>query len=130
MTTTNESIPATTTKDQVCREPARTICRPVTDIIESEKDVVVRLNVPGISQESLTVKVEKDALEVTGQASWPDRSAYQELAQEHAPRAYHREFRLSDEMDAEQIKATLKNGVLTLRMAKKERAQPRVIPVT
>jgi len=103
--------------------------RPPVDICETGDALTIHADMPGVSRENLAVGVEGDALTIEGEASIdiPEntRSVYAELS---TPR-YRRSFSLSSELDTANIKASIKNGVLTLRIPKREEQKPRRIEV-
>jgi len=85
--------------------------------------------VPGVPREQLELKVEGDTLLIEGgvRALTPEglEAVYAEL---RVPR-YRRTFTLSRELDSARIDASLKDGVLTLRIPKQAHAQPRRVEV-
>jgi HSP20 family molecular chaperone IbpA len=103
--------------------------RPPVDICETGEALTIWADMPGVSRENLAVGVEGDTLTIEGAASIdiPEntRSVYAELRTAH----YRRSFSLSSELDTGNIKAAIKNGVLTLRIPKREEQKPRKIEV-
>jgi HSP20 family molecular chaperone IbpA len=99
------------------------------DVCETGDGLTIWADLPGVSRESLAVGVEGDTLTIEGEASVdiPEstRSAYAELRTPH----YRRSFTLSSELDTAGIQAGLKDGVLTLRIPKRESVKPRKIEV-
>ena len=103
--------------------------RPPVDVCETDEGLTIWADLPGVSRESLAVGVDGDRLTIEGEASIdiPEntRSVYAELRSPH----YRRSFTLSSELDPDGIKAGLSNGVLTLRIPKREALKPRKIEV-
>jgi len=102
---------------------------PLTDIIETEKNLVVTMDMPGVKKESINVKLEDNILEVDGQI---DHSPYNDLnpvCTEYNVGHFTRKFTVSNEIDTENIGANLSDGVLTLTLPKAPEAQPRHIKV-
>ena len=103
---------------------------PAVDVFEDSGGITLLADMPGVPREQLDLKVEGDALTIEGtvQPRTPDglEAMYAEL---RVPR-YRRSFTLSRELDTARIEATLKDGVLTLRIPKQAHAQPRRIAVT
>lgn len=102
---------------------------PRVDVLEDETGITLLADMPGVSKESLEIKVEGESLLIEGEvsAATPEKleAAYAEV---RIPR-YRRSFTLSRELDTGRIEASLKDGVLKLRIPKQEQAQPRRISV-
>lgn len=86
------------------------ILTPRVDIFESEKDLLVVADLPGVSSDALAVNVESGELAFEG--SLPKTT-------ESSPsRKYRRSFRLGRGVDTERISAELSNGVLRVKLPK------------
>jgi HSP20 family protein len=107
--------------------PALTLT-PRVDILETEDELLVLADMPGVRPEDVDVRFENGELTVHGR---------RESAHKDKPRAfseaevngYFRSFRLTEHLSADKIEAELKNGVLTLRLPKVEAVKPRRIAV-
>ncbi|MBP6854201.1 MAG: Hsp20/alpha crystallin family protein [Rhodoferax sp.] len=127
----NESKPVTTPDAAPAggtQEPQRAAL-PAVDVFEDSGGITLLADMPGVPREQLELKVEGEALLIEGgvQPRTPDglEAMYAEL---RVPR-YRRSFTLSRELDTARIEATLKDGVLMLRIPKQAHAQPRRIAV-
>ena len=102
---------------------------PAVDVFEDAAGITLLADMPGVPKDRLELKVEADTLSIEGQVvpSTPEglEAVYAEV---RVPR-YRRTFTLSRELDTSKIDATLKDGVLTLRIPKQAHAQPRRITV-
>jgi HSP20 family molecular chaperone IbpA len=102
---------------------------PAVDVYEDDAGITLLADMPGVPRDQLELKVEGDALSIEGgvRTLTPEglEAVYAEL---RVPR-YRRTFTLSRELDASRIDASLKDGVLTLRIPKQAYAQPRRIEV-
>ena len=102
---------------------------PAVDVYEDDAGITLLADMPGVSRDLLELKVEGDALSIEGgvRAQTPEglEPVYAEV---RVPR-YRRTFTLSRELDSARIDASLKDGVLTLRIPKQAHAQPRRIEV-
>jgi HSP20 family molecular chaperone IbpA len=102
---------------------------PPVDVIEDSTGITLRADLPGVPKDKLSLQVEADTLTIEAEMSigTPDgmEASYAEVS---VPR-YRRAFTLSKELDPSKVSAELRNGVLSLRIPKAERAQPRRIEV-
>ena len=103
---------------------------PAVDIYEDAQKVVLKLEVPGIDQKDLDVRVENNTLTVKG-----ERKLEAEEKQENFHRiertfgSFYRAFTLPPTVDTESIAASYTAGVLKLELKKKAEAQPKQIEV-
>jgi len=102
---------------------------PRGDIHETANDVVLVLDMPGVDAGSVDVTLEQDLLTVSGRSVLSAPAGFNLAYQEYVPTGFRREFRLSTEVDREQIHAQVKDGVLTLTLPKVEQSKPRKIAV-
>lgn len=103
--------------------------RPATDIIEREDGFHIFMDLPGVRKEDLVIDLTENELKVTGRAVHPAQAQTSALNLEFASGEYSRTFTLSDAVDREKIKASMKNGVLELYLPKAERMQPKRIEI-
>jgi HSP20 family protein len=120
-------------KREVEKKPESTIPArrflPVTDIFETGDALKVVLEMPGVDNESVDVRVENDVLTIEGQVDFTKYQGLTPLYTEYNVGNYARSFELSSKIDQERIGAELKDGVITLVLPKAERAKPRKIKV-
>lgn len=101
---------------------------PRFDIVETDDELVLYGDLPGVAKDDLDVRFENG--ELTVQAKVASRHAEHEfLYGEYGIGDFHRSFSISQTIDAEKISAELHNGVLTLHLPKVETAKPRRIAV-
>jgi HSP20 family molecular chaperone IbpA len=108
--------------------PARSFV-PVADIFETDRALMVILEMPGVSKNSVDVRVENDLLTIEGRVNFSPYDGLQPLYTEYNVGNYARSFQLSSKIEQEGIKAELRDGVMTLVLPKAERAKPRKISV-
>ena len=114
--------------DQNTQANQATLTPPV-DVIEDENGITVTADLPGASKESLAIRVDGDTLTLEAPIELGEAKALAPTYTEvRAPR-YRRSFTLSRELDSSNIEASLKDGVLNLRVPKLEKARPRRIEV-
>jgi len=122
--TTRESTAA----ERAEREPSLVIV-PEADVFEDSSGITLQLDMPGVAKDRLNLQVSQNALVIEGgaQISMP-----QDMAALHAEvrsTRYRRSFVLSEELETEKIDASLRDGVLTVRIPKRAELQPRRIEV-
>lgn len=115
-------------KTAATEEQERALLPPV-DIFENASGITVRADMPGVSRERLEVHIDNDTLSIEGRAETPMPEGMEALHADVRSTLYRRNFSLSSELDGEKIEAGLKDGVLTLRIPKREAHKPRRIEV-
>ncbi len=102
---------------------------PAVDILETENEIKVLADMPGVSPGSLSIDLNENVLTLAGDVEPPEKQGEMDLIREYRTGRYFREFRLSHMIDQAKIDAELKDGVLSLRLPKVEKAKPRKIEV-
>ena len=102
---------------------------PAVDIAESESGITLLADMPGVSKERLTIKVEGDNLTIEGEAQIDVPDNIELLHSEVRSPYLRRSFTLSRDLDPAKIEATLRNGVLQMHIPKSEEARPKRIEV-
>jgi HSP20 family protein len=102
---------------------------PAVDIFEDAGGITLLADMPGVSKDRLDIKLDGDNLSIEGRVELDAPREMRALwAEVNVPR-FRRTFTLSRELDAARIEASLKDGVLALRVPKQAHAQPRRIEV-
>lgn len=102
---------------------------PAIDVIEDEGGITLLADMPGATKDGLSIQVEGDALTLEAPVELGAPQNMQPLYAEVRSPRYRRSFTLSRELDCNRIDASLKDGVLQLRVPKLEEAKPRRIEV-
>jgi HSP20 family protein len=102
---------------------------PRSDIYETDGEIVLVADVPGASDKTVDITLEKNILSVNAFIEPVVSSGYTLAYAEYDEGDYERSFQLSDEIDRDKIEATVSNGVLVLRLPKAPAAQTRKISV-
>jgi HSP20 family protein len=102
---------------------------PRADIYQTDEDVVLILDMPGVSEDTIDVTLEKNILTINANAVVEIPTGYSRAFAEYAIGDFERSFRLTDEIDREAINAAYKNGVLRLTLPKAEEVKARKIAV-
>jgi HSP20 family protein len=102
---------------------------PAVDIYENAQGITVQADMPGVSKDGLSIHADRNSLVIEGNAVIDVPAAMEAIHADVQATRYRRSFALSGELDAERIEATLKNGVLTLRIPKRAEFRPRKVEV-
>jgi HSP20 family protein len=103
---------------------------PAADVVETEKELIVKLDAPGFDEKELALEVSDHTLTVTGERS--EEKEQQDATfhlHERVENRFQRMFTLPREADVEHIGATFTSGVLEVHVPKLERAKPRTIQI-
>lgn len=92
---------------------------PAVDVYENENEILLTADTPGTTVDQVSVDLEQDQLRISARATATDGTNVE----------YRRAFRIGVMVDPKSIEATLKNGVLSVRLPKAEAARPRKIEV-
>lgn len=102
---------------------------PRIHLFDSGQAFVVKADLPGVTDKDLQISLNQDVLTLSGERKPDAPEGYAVHRQERAPARFSRSFTLPSKVDPEKTSAVLKNGVLTLTLAKAPEAQPRKITV-
>ncbi len=103
---------------------------PAVDIYEDAQKVMLKLEVPGIDQKDLDVRVENHTLTVKGERKFEAEEKEENFHRiERRYGSFFRAFTLPSTVDTENISASYNAGVLKLELKKKAEAQPKQIEI-
>jgi HSP20 family protein len=103
---------------------------PAVDVYEDEHKVVLKLEVPGIEEKDLDVRVEDHTLTVKGERKFEKEEKEENFHRiERRYGSFYRAFTLPSTVETENVKASYNAGVLKLELAKKPEAQPKQIKI-
>jgi len=102
---------------------------PRVNVTDAGSALVFRADVPGIAEKDFHVTVTQDGLTLAGERKTTAPEGYSTQRQERPAAKFSRSWTLPYKVDAEKTSATLKDGVLTITLAKAAEAQPRQITV-
>ncbi len=105
------------------------IFTPLVDIFETEKDLTVIADMPGVDRDGIEIDLRQNVLTLIGDVVPPESSDEIDILREYRTGRYLRQFTLSEIIDQSKIEAIMKDGVLRLRLPKVEKAVPRKIVV-
>lgn len=99
---------------------------PRVDIFETDNELVMHADVPGVAPGGVDLKFEDGELILSAKVSAREGEP---VVREFEPVDFYRVFRVHETLDASKIEAELKNGVLTVRLPKEAKHQPRQVTV-
>lgn len=108
---------------------AESVIRAPADVYEDQEGITLEADMPGVSRERLNVRVDGDNLLLEGNVQFDLPEQAEALYADVRSTVYRRSFVLSRELETAQIQATLKDGVLTVRIPKRAELRPRKIEV-
>jgi HSP20 family protein len=103
---------------------------PAVDLYEDKDSLIVRAELPGMKKEDIDIALHNGFLTLSGERK--EQKKYEEgetFRSERFLGRFQRTIGLPSKVDAEKIKATYKDGVLTVVLPKSEEAKPKQIPV-
>lgn len=104
---------------------------PPVDIFETQDDLVLRADLPDVDQNDIDILVENQTLTIKGERKF-ERENLKDGGYHRIERSYGtfmRSFTVPPTVDTEKVSADYRNGVLTVKLPKKEAAKPRQIKV-
>jgi HSP20 family protein len=103
---------------------------PAADIYESENELVVNLDLPGVDPKMVDIRVENNVLSIRGERQFEDEQNKENFHRvERSYGTFGRAFTLSTAVDADKIRANYKAGVLSITLPKAEAAKPKRIQI-
>jgi HSP20 family protein len=111
-------------------EPSTRTWAPAVDIYETENDIVLKAELPGVDPKDVEVRVEDNTLFLKG-----ERKFEKEVKEENYHRversygSFARSFSLPSSIAADKVTAEYKDGLLTLTMPKREEVKPKTIKI-
>ena len=102
---------------------------PKVDLHDAKNELVVRAELPGVEQDDLDLTIQEQTFTLKGERKDDAPEGYTAHRRERGAIRFSRTFSLPCKVDAEKAAASLKNGVLTVKIAKAAEVQPRQITV-
>lgn len=108
--------------------PATSI-RPLVDVFETAEGITLQADMPGVSKDSLNLRVDGTTLLVEGTIGIVPDKKMSALYADIRSTLYRRSFVLGNELETANINADLKDGVLTVKIPKRPELRPRKIEI-
>jgi HSP20 family protein len=104
---------------------------PPVDIYEDEQSIQLKLEVPGVEEKDLDVKVENNVLTISGERKFEKEEKEENFRRvERRYGSFVRSFTLPSTLNTEDVTADYTNGVLKVKLAKRAEAKPKQIKVS
>jgi HSP20 family protein len=112
-------------------EPAATTSwSPAVDIFETEGDIVVKAELPGMERKDIVLNLENNVLTLKGERRFEKETKEENYHRiERSYGGFSRSFSIPATVDEEKIRADYKDGVLRILLPKKEQAKPKQIRI-
>jgi HSP20 family protein len=118
------------TFDRVPTQRSLAKWHPAVDVLESKDAYLIRAELPGMKREDIKVEVKDGALVLSGETKTEKPAEGVEYRHvERAAAKFWRSFTLPEDANEEAIEASYKDGILEIRVAKREEAKPRQIQI-
>jgi len=101
---------------------------PRVDIVETDKELFLYADLPGVGNEDVELCFENGQLTLSGHVK-PRLGDKRFVLREYGEGDFYRAFAINETIDATKIEASCKHGILTVRLPKVEAAKPRQITV-
>ena len=103
---------------------------PKVDVSETEKEIKVRAEVPGINPDDVSIEVTEDTLSIAGTIEKSNEEKDENYYRmERSSGRFSREFMLPSKIDADNVNAEAKNGVITITLTKQPSEQKRKVEI-
>jgi len=103
---------------------------PPVDIYEDEHNITLKIEVPGIEQKDMDVRMENNTLTVRGERKFEKEEKEENFHRvERRYGSFYRAFTLPNTVDPDSVSADYDNGLLKIKLAKKAEAKPKQIKV-
>lgn len=114
------------------RKEAMTVAEwsPLVDIMEDEKQFLIRAELPDMKKEQVKLTVENDVLTISGERKYEkETTGHKHHRIERAYGSFMRSFSLPENTDGSKMSADYKDGMLTVRLPKSEKAKSKAVEV-
>ena len=103
---------------------------PPVDVYEDEHNVTLKIEVPGIEEKDIDVRIENNTLTVHGERKFEKEEKEENFRRvERQYGSFTRTFTLPNTVDQDSVQANYEKGVLKIQLAKKAEAKPKQIKV-
>ena len=108
---------------------ARRVFAPRVDILETEDAIVVLADMPGVDESGVDITMERNVLTLKGTVNCSKPEGFKSAHSEYGVGDYERVFTLPNEIDRDNVQATIKQGVLRLTLPKSKSSLQKKVAV-
>ena len=106
-------------------------CYPMVDIEETKDDFVIYAELPGVSKDDVKINLADDTLTLSGEIKAPENKEERKFHRvERSYGKFQRSFYVPMHIQSDKVKATFKDGILTVKLPKKEEVKPKEISIS
>jgi HSP20 family protein len=109
--------------------PVERVWAPPADMHETQDEAVIAVELPGLTEKDIRLSIVDDVLTVQGEKGRAEVQEANQYQQERWFGKFERAFSLPFPVDAGQVKATFRDGVLTVKLPKAEEVKPKEIKI-
>jgi HSP20 family protein len=103
---------------------------PPVDIYENEHNIVLKLEVPGVDQKDLDIRIDNNTITIRGERKFEKEAKEENYHRvERSYGSFQRSFGLPNTVNPEQVTADFENGILKITLAKRAEAKPKQVKV-
>ena len=103
---------------------------PAVDIYEDEHSITLKVEVPGMNEKDLDIKLENNTLTLSGERKFEKEEKEENFHRiERRYGSFSRSFTLPNTVESENVQANYENGILSIKLAKRAEARPKQIKV-
>ncbi|MCD6460008.1 Hsp20/alpha crystallin family protein [bacterium] len=111
------------------KDDKKVFCEPAVNIMEENGAYLLETELPGIDKKNIQVKIDDNTLTITAEQDEKFKN-FTPVFKERPDRIFKRSFSLDETIDADKIEANYKNGLLTLKLKKRQELQPKKIEIS
>ena len=103
---------------------------PAVDIFETENELVMSAEIPGVDEKDIEIKIEDNTLSLKGERKFEKETKEENYHRiERSYGSFYRAFTLPNSIDPEKIQAEHENGILRITMPKRQELKPRKVKI-
>jgi HSP20 family protein len=103
---------------------------PLMDVVETKDGITLKVELPGVKQEDISISLEDDTLTVKGERKHESEVKEDGFTRiERSYGSFQRTVVVPQTVDGNGVKATYKEGVLEIHLPKKEEARPKAVKI-
>jgi HSP20 family protein len=117
--------------EKIKEERKSALWAPDVDIKETERDIIVRADLPGMKMEDIDVSIDEDQLIIKGERKMEKEEKEKDYTRiERSYGSFYRSFTIGTPIKAEEVKAEYSNGVLEINIPKAEVKKPKKVEIS